>query len=75
MPADFCSEEVFNKDIKPHLDRAFSGEMVNYEVEVDFPGKKGRAWMERSYFPYRDAKGRIKGVVTHGLEITPTETE
>ncbi len=70
MPADFCSEEVFNKDIKPHLDRAFSGEMVNYEVEVDFPGKKGRAWMEMSYFPYRDAKGRIKGVVTHGLEIT-----
>ena len=70
MPADFLGEDHFRTAIKPYLDRALSGEMVNYEVEVDFPGKKGRAWMEMSYFPYRNEKGRIKGVVTHGLEIT-----
>lgn len=69
-PADFFGDDVFEQSVKPYLDRALSGERVQYEVEVTFPGQRGQCWMEMSYFPYRDEKGRIMGVVTHGLEIT-----
>ncbi len=67
--ADFCGEAVFEKEIRPRLDRCLTGEPVRYEVQVVFP-KKGLRWMEMEYFPYRDDHGEITGVVSHGLDIT-----
>ncbi len=67
--ADYCGKALFETEIKPYLDRCLSGEAVQYEVHVDFPGK-GKRWMEMQYFPYRDETGQINGVISHGLDIT-----
>ena len=66
--ADFCGQAVF-AEIKPHLDRCLTGETVCYQIRVNFPGK-GYRWMEMGYYPYRDEKGEINGLVSHGLDIT-----
>ncbi|MBF0232483.1 MAG: PAS domain S-box protein [Desulfamplus sp.] len=68
-PADFFGQRVFETNIKPHLDRCLSGEVIQFETEVEFP-VKGKCWMEMSFFPYRDEKGKITGVVSHGFEST-----
>ena len=67
--AEFLDPLVFETEVKPQLDRCLAGEMPTYEVEVDFPGK-GMTWMEMGYFPYRDERGEIVGVVSHGMDIT-----
>ena len=67
--ADFCGQAVFEAEIKPLLDRCLAGEAIRYEVQVDFPGK-GTRWMEMEYYPYRDKRGEISGVVSHGLDLT-----
>jgi PAS domain S-box-containing protein len=68
-PQDFMGEEIFNQEIKPHLDRALAGESVRYEVEVDFPGK-GRRFMEMVYMPFREKNGEVVGIISHGTDIT-----
>lgn len=68
-PSDFCGPAVFEKEIKPYLDRCLAGETIEYEVLVDFP-ELGRRWMRMEYFPYRDEQGEIAGVVSHGRDIT-----
>ena len=68
-PADFFGRSIFESKIKPHMDQCLKGESLRYEVEVDFPGN-GRRWMEMAYFPYRNENGEIKGIVSHGLDIT-----
>ncbi len=67
--ADFCGQALFEAEIKPQLDRCLAGEGVHYEVQVDFPGR-GRRWMAMGYYPYCDERGEIRGVVSHGLDIT-----
>lgn len=66
---DFIDPEVFEQDIKPHLDRCLKGETVQYETLVDFP-VIGNRWMRMEYTPFRDKDHQIVGVVSHGLDIT-----
>ncbi|WP_186441328.1 PAS domain S-box protein [Desulfamplus magnetovallimortis] len=68
-PADFVGQDVFEREIKPHLDRCLAGETITYETEITFSGK-GKCWMEMTYVPYRNEKEIITGLVSHGLEIT-----
>ncbi len=67
--ADFCGVDLFEREIKPHLDRCLAGETVRYEVQVDFPTKDTR-WMDMEYVPYQDEKGEVTGVISHGRDIT-----
>lgn len=67
--ADFLGHEVFEKKIRPKLDRCLSGETLRYQVELNITGK-GRRWMEMLYCPYREANGDITGLVSHGRDIT-----
>ncbi len=62
-------QKVFTNEIKPRFDQCLTGECIHYEVQVDFPSKCGR-WMAMSYFPYRNDKGEITGIISHGLDIT-----
>ncbi|MFO8091003.1 MAG: PAS domain S-box protein [Desulfatiglandaceae bacterium] len=68
-PADFLGEHVFETEIKPHLDQALNGRQLRYEMEQVFTCK-GPRWMAMSYFPYRDKRGDIKGVISHGDDVT-----
>ncbi len=66
---DFIERDLFEKEIRPHIDRCLSGETVGYEVLVDFE-KIGKRWMDMSYFPLQDENGAIKGIISHGVDIT-----
>ncbi len=67
--ADFVSPAFFEQEIRPHLDRCLTGEAIQYEIQMDFPGT-GPCWMRMEYTPYRDKDNRIVGVVSHGMDIT-----
>jgi len=68
-PADFFGELVFRKEIKPHLDHVLCGNVVQYEIQVDFPAMD-KQWMSMSYFPYCNEQGEVTGVISHGYNIT-----
>ncbi len=67
--ADFLGQETFETDIKPHLDRCLAGKKVSYEVWADFPGI-GRRCMLMHYVPFVEPTGHVRGVVSHGTDIT-----
>jgi diguanylate cyclase (GGDEF)-like protein/PAS domain S-box-containing protein len=54
--------------IVENLDRAFAGERIDFEVEVDHAGK--RRWLRGSYIPDVDASGRVTGVYTSSTDVT-----
>jgi PAS domain S-box-containing protein len=62
-------DEVFFKTVKPHLDRAFSGELVTCQACIEFP-RWGRRYMDITYIPVRNADNAIAGVVvrTHDID-------
>ena len=61
--------DVFEKKIKPYLDKALTGEVVSYQDEVQYNGI-GRRHVEVSYFPYKNNKGITISVVAHIKDIT-----
>jgi diguanylate cyclase (GGDEF)-like protein/PAS domain S-box-containing protein len=61
--------EATYASIVENLDRAFAGERVDFEVEVDHAGK--RRWLRGSYIPDVDASGRVAGVYTSSTDVTP----
>lgn len=65
----FIGSDVFEREIKPYMDRCLNGETVQHEVQVDFP-EKGPCWMRMEYTPYRDKDNQIIGVISHGFDIT-----
>lgn len=67
--AEFLGDKVFEEKIRSHLDRVLAGSTETDEVEIFFPGV-GRRWMLIHYSPYRDERGEIIGVVSHGINIT-----
>ncbi len=69
LVVDFCGREVFEREIKPNMDRCLAGESVSYEVCVDFP-RFGPRRMAMEYFAYRDESGVVVGIVSHGADIT-----
>jgi diguanylate cyclase (GGDEF)-like protein/PAS domain S-box-containing protein len=55
--------------VGPNLDRAFAGERVDFDVEVQRPS--GARFVRGSYIPDVDASGAIIGVYTSSTDITP----
>jgi PAS domain S-box-containing protein len=68
-PADFFGKQVFETEIKPRLDHVLKGNVLQYEIQADFPGR-GKRWMYMSYYPYRNETGDITSVISHGHDIT-----
>ena len=67
--AENLGEEMFQRTIKPHLDKCLQGEMVNYQEWFDYPSL-GRRYVDVSYYPYRDDCKSIVGIVSHIKDIT-----
>jgi diguanylate cyclase (GGDEF)-like protein/PAS domain S-box-containing protein len=55
--------------VGPNLDRAFAGERVDFDVEVERPN--GPRFVRGSYIPDVDAAGEVIGVYTSSTDITP----
>ncbi len=69
--AQVMGEDGFQKMMKPGLDLAFSGQTVRLcDVFADFDGD--RRALEVSFFPMRDEKGRVEGVVLNARDVTET---
>ncbi|NTU81231.1 MAG: PAS domain S-box protein [Chloroflexales bacterium] len=66
---DLNGAQVFNEQIKPHLDQALTGSHVQYQAWFDYPGA-GRRLMHITYAPYYEESGTITGVVVSGRDIT-----
>jgi diguanylate cyclase (GGDEF)-like protein len=66
--ADVLGPQAY-ANIAPNLERAFSGERVDFDVEV--PGAAGTRFVRGSYIPDIDASGEVVGVYTSSTDITP----
>ena len=66
--ADVLGPQAY-ANIAPNLERAFSGERVDFDVEV--PGANGTRFVRGSYIPDIDASGEVIGVYTSSTDITP----
>ena len=67
--SEFVGEELFNKNIKPNIDKALSGEIVEYIIEIDFD-TLGKRFMKMTYTPYIEEDGSINFIVSYGQDIT-----
>ena len=67
--ADILGEDVFNKNVKPCLERCFTGEFV--DSQVCFKLKNiSEQWMHMSYHPFHDENNTITAVVILSHDIT-----
>jgi signal transduction histidine kinase/CheY-like chemotaxis protein len=60
---------VFYQNIKPHLDKAFHGEIVSYQLWIDF-SETNRKYMEVTYWPHKEKNGVVSRVVVNSHDIT-----
>ncbi len=68
-PAELLGTEFFEQYVKPNLERAFAGEMVNYDAWFNYPGI-GKRLMHVRYYPYVDEDKGSKNVVVSTRDIT-----
>ncbi|MFP4461862.1 MAG: PAS domain S-box protein, partial [Thermotogota bacterium] len=66
---DFLDHIHFEKEVKPGLDRCFSGEMVEYATWVAFPGGVDK-FMAMTYYPHYSPEGEVLGCISHGKDLT-----
>ena len=66
---ELMGSDVFEQIVKPHLDRAFAGEIVTYDAWFEYPGH-GRRYMHVSYYPDLDGDEASGGVVVNAHDIT-----
>lgn len=62
-------EELFASVIKPYLDRALAGEIVQYEIWHGFSAQNNR-FLSITYAPYRELDGSISGAVASIRDLT-----
>ena len=70
--ADIFGTEIFDKQIKGHLDRCLTGEEVHYSDWLDFPDGKQRC-MRISYYPFFENDKSVSGVVVNAHDMTDLE--
>jgi PAS domain S-box-containing protein len=68
--ADIWGDEVFNGEIKGHLERCFAGEEVNYQRWFEFKDL-GRRYFDVTYYPYPSGGSKV----THAVVVSRDTTE
>ena len=66
---DLLGNELFETTVKPHYQRCFAGETVEYQAWFELPGW-GRRFMDVRYYPFRDATGQVSAAVVNVHDIT-----
>ena len=70
--AEMFGEEIFENQIKGHLDRCLTGEEVHYLDWLNFPDGKKRC-MHISYYPFFENNECVSGVVVSARDMTDLE--
>ncbi|HVY24071.1 MAG TPA: ATP-binding protein [Steroidobacteraceae bacterium] len=65
---DVWGDDVFNEIVKPRIDTALSGELIEYQSTLNFP-LRGKRHVDMAYIPARDATGEVVGVVVRVHDI------
>jgi PAS domain S-box-containing protein len=65
---DLMGEEAWEK-LRPHVDAAFAGEQVEFEVEANYKHGPAR-WIHATYTPQCDDTGSVMGLVILVTDIT-----
>lgn len=78
-PADIAGRHVSEvlgpaawQAVRPHMERALSGEQVTYEQELPYQGG-GPRWVRVTYTPDADPAGRVRGFVVLVHDIGQTK--
>lgn len=66
---DILGEEIFQRIIKPHMDKCLEGETVSFQKWFPSP-TKGKRFFDVSYYPYRNSYDKITGIVSYSRDIT-----
>ncbi|MET0014905.1 MAG: EAL domain-containing protein [Sedimenticola sp.] len=66
---EIFGEVPFETTIRPHAERCFSGQNVNYHEWLDFPGL-GKRFMDVSYSPFYGLNSEVIGFVVNARDIT-----
>ncbi|MFN2354012.1 MAG: PAS domain S-box protein [Desulfopila sp.] len=66
---EYLGKDIFEEKIKSNLDKCLNGEIINYQEWFKFP-TKGKRFVDVTYFPYRDGKNPISGVIANTRDIT-----
>jgi PAS domain S-box-containing protein len=67
--AEMFGTKIFERRIKPHLDRCLAGGHVNYQNWLRVSGR-GRRFLDVHYDPFIDDDGVVSGVVADIRDIT-----
>lgn len=66
---EILGESLFYGKLKPQIDKALNGEVVDFKEQFAFPGKD-QVFLHVTYTPYFDEKGEIVGFIFRGEDIT-----
>lgn len=67
--SDYLGEDVFLRIVKSNLDRCLLGNVINYQEWFSYPNL-GNRFVDITYFPYRDSRNNIVGVISSTRDIT-----
>lgn len=67
--SEVLGNEVFEKIVKPNVDKCLSGEIVNYQGWVKYPAYEPK-YVDANYYPDYDSNDKIRGVVINVRDIT-----
>jgi PAS domain S-box-containing protein len=66
---EVVGEDVFKNKLLHRYNKALSGETVHYQEQLDFVGI-GSRFMDITYFPMIDKKGKVEGIFLNARDIT-----
>jgi len=58
------------ESVRPYIDAALGGRVVEFEIEIPYSGIYGRRWMRCIYAPVREAGNQINSFVAAVTDIT-----
>ncbi|WP_281750797.1 diguanylate cyclase [Thermodesulfomicrobium sp. WS] len=67
--AEVMGEESFTRWVRPHLERCFAGETIQYEAWFPMAGM-GKRCMAVTYYPCIETDGRVSGAVVSARDVT-----
>lgn len=68
-PSDFLGQDLFDREMRPHLERCLAGEPVQHRIQVHLPDA-GMRWIELHYLPHMEASNGGARIIAHGADIT-----
>jgi PAS domain S-box-containing protein len=67
--AEVMGPETFARVAQPNVDRCLAGDVVRYGAWFESP-RLGRRYMELNYYPRRDGRGEIVGLINLSYDLT-----